>query len=290
MSLAERPIIEEITRRPVMEDVSNEVIILGAGISGMLAAWACDQRDRSFVIIDRGPPEALPMLVRGCVYLHEHCDLERHLRRQDLRTIVLPYDGPREGDHAGIYHRKVWGDTIPYETNSIDRYVGTSLIYSMNDALRHLHRRYRDYIDYAIVDWSMVRRWLDMGCKVISTIPLGALFPAVPRVSRLMWTWQSEVDEEAGSQAYAVYNIDPDTAWYRMSSMFGNMSIEFIRPPAGDWKVAKFKKIVSADMSMVDKTHPHLMLTGRWGRWQRGFLSHMAYRAVCQKFDSGEWR
>lgn len=280
--------VEDVQGVTHLDNPSSEVIILGAGISGMLAAWACEQRGRSFTIVDRGPLEILPRLVRGCVYLHEPCGLNEVIRSQILHTSVLPYPGAESAWWSRIYHHKIWGERA-YEPNSIDKYVGEAVIWSMNDALAYLYSCYRDYVDIREVDWIQVRAWLDLGRKVISTIPLGALFPSIPRIGQSLWIWQAAMPGEQGSFAYTTYNVDPDVAWYRMSTMFGHLSVEFCQEPEG-LSAARFKKIVSVDMRDLDRLHPHLLFTGRWARWQRGFLSHMAYEAVCQKFDSGEWR
>lgn len=269
--------------------MSPEVVILGSGISGLLSAWACERNGRDFVLFDKGPIEALPRMVEGCVYLHDSCGLEEHIRTQVLTTHVLPVKGVPTDELSRLYHRKIWGG-IPYEPNSLDRLDWAPIeVYSMNDALRYLHDRYCGSLTIASIGRSDVDEWLRDGKRVISTVPLRVLFDDLDLVAKPLWTFQSAVDGGAGSSAWTVYNVDPEVAWYRMTSMFGNFSVEFIRPPTGSWRVHKFAKIITYDATELDAYHPDLMLTGRWGRWERGFLSHQTYREVLRKFE-GEWR
>jgi len=252
-----------------------------------------------FIIIDKAPMAQLPSVTAGCVYLHETCGLpDDALRMQRHSTLVLPYgDG---GNLDRIYHMKIWGLHKPFERNSVSPLVedndredvivpAVRDIWDMNRALDWLRARYEPTLFVGSVDRDAVLNFLTDGDKVISTIPLGVLFPEIRLESAVAYSYQQRVGDSA--QSYTVYNVDPSTDWYRMASMFGRLSIEYVEalslllPEPG--KVAKFKKVVTYHhvdelARGMDGGTGRLLLVGRWGRWQRGYLSHQAYTDVVR--------
>jgi hypothetical protein len=279
----------------------DQVFILGAGISGLLAAWALEDLGVSFIIIDKGPREALPRIVPGCVYLHDKCYLPlATLRSATLWTQVIPPSPlamTPPASYGDLYHKKIWG-TAPRVPNSVDRItIGStgvvgefSTIFSMNHALVWLYRRYRSKVVIRNLSLNDIEPLLREG-RVISTIPIGLFEPGVPRISKETWIVQMPeslrgldgLPSIVGATASVLYNIDPTVPWYRASSMFGFTAIEFISNPGGT--AAMFRKIISGpDPTKIEERYPGLMLAGRWGRWQRGFLAHQTYYQVRSYF------
>jgi hypothetical protein len=273
-----------------------DTIIVGAGISGLLAAWACESLGKPFRIVDSGPLSALPRLIQGCVYLHDRCNLPpEHIRSQVLSTVVLPV--PPHSSLATLpphvlYHRKIWGSDRPYTPNSVQRLPvdqpRVTTIFSVNDALTFLTARYRDRLTIRSVRRDDVLEWVHTA-YVISTIPLGILMADAPQAWTPLYIWHTALPSVDGKAplAYTIYNVDPGTPWYRQTTMFGYLSVEFIHPIMPG--LAVFKKIVSAsDAEAFESAHPRILLTGRWGRWQR-FPLHATYHHVRRRFESGMW-
>lgn len=281
-----------------------KVAILGAGISGLLAAWALERLNIPFLVFDKGPKEALPRIVPGCVYLHDPCNLPASaLRKATMWTQVLP-PGPINQippeTYSQLYHRKIWGTSYDYVQNSVDGLfvdhrtgvVGQfNQIFSMNAALAFLYARFRNKVMIKDLGADDVQLLLNAGMKVISTIPMGVFAPGKPFISKPTWITQMPetkrrpdgLPEFTGATAMTIYNVDWTIPWYRASSMFGFYSVEFIEDPGGI--AAKFKKIISGPRPEdIETGYPGLMLTGRWGRWQRGFLSHQTYHDVLRRF------
>jgi len=249
---------------------------------------------RDFVVIDKAPSSQLPSVTAGCVYLHETCGLpDAALRVQRHTTLVLPYGDGGNLDH--LYHVKIWGIHKPFERNSVSSLVeGDDResvvtptmrdIWDMNRALDWLRARYEFMLMVGNVDRDMVRKCLTDDDKVISTIPLWVLFPDVELKSALAYSHQQLVGDS--SQSYTMYNVDPSTYWYRISSTFGRLSIEYTTSTQPE-KVAKFRKVVTYpgvdDLARtLDDGTGRLLLVGRWGRWQRGYLSHQSYSDVLR--------
>ena len=262
----------------------------------MVAAWALEEMGVPFTIIDRGPEWDLPRLARGCVYFHDRCNMpEEHVRRQQIATVLLP---SRWKDEVAptYYHRKIWGDR-PYVKNSVEGMVAGkarwSTVWSMNDALRFLTKRYlyriafRDVTRHEVLVASGERR-------IISTIPFPLLEPDARCESSPLYIYQDTAaptslagEPRFGGYGHVLYNVDQDVAWYRMSSMFGYVSMEFVKP-VGGWRLTQNKKIItSPDADRFEEEHPNIMLTGRWGRWSRGVLGHETYYMVKQAFEPG---
>ena len=275
---------------------AKPIAILGAGISGLVAAWALEELGIEFNIVDQGPPDALPRLARGCVYFHDRCNLpEEAVRSQVLYTSLLP---AAVKDPAWAYHVKVWG-LRPYVANSVERLSMerpvVSRVWSMNDALRFLTNRYTSNITYWAMNRDLVLR-AAADCRVVSTIPLPVLAPDARCESTPLYIFQGvgghgrvPDDPTYGAYGHVLYNVDPDTAWYRMSSMFGYMSIEFARKTPV-WPLTVNRKIItSPDAEAFEQANPNIMLSGRWGRWSRGVLGHETYHAVKALFTTGRW-
>jgi hypothetical protein len=279
----------------------DRVFILGAGISGLLSAWALEGLGVPFIILDKGPREVLPRIVPGCVYLHDGCGLPHSaLQRASLWTQVIPPAPPTvvpPVSYGDRYHEKIWGAT-PRIPNSVDRIpiddagiaCEFSIIFSMNHALVWLYKRYRSKVIIRNLSFSDVESLLREG-KVVSTIPIGLFEPSAPRISKETWIVQipeslrrlDGLPSIVGSTASILYNIDLSVPWYRASSMFGFTAIEFISNPGGT--AAVFRKIISGpDPAKIEERYPGLILTGRWGRWQRGFLAHQTYYQMKSYF------
>jgi hypothetical protein len=299
-------------------DPHRTVVVLGSGISGLLAAWACHRSDKQVVIIDRWPAESLPRLVPGCVYLHDQCDLPNFAAPETtLLTSVVPTHLPAH-EWGDAYHLKVWGESEPRIPNSVDRLGPTgsfTTAYDLNAALGWLtdHFRSRNALVRANVDEGDVIGLIMSGYRVISSIPLGVVFPhlqdELDKTKVPVYVFQAPSTSKPWAQAVTLYNIDHRVPWYRMSWMFGNFSMEFNADPGPAFSNAfKLHKIKTFDITRLTsyqwadavinfREHQgawgqswslgRMLLVGRWSTWNRSYLSHNAYRDVLSLLNRG---
>lgn len=72
-----------------------------------------------------------------------------------------------------------------------------------------------------------------------------------------------------------ICNGERDVAWYRISNIFGHKTVEWgptiVRAPLNS--AATVQKPLSTDCDC----HPDFKWVGRYGKWQKGVLSHTAY-------------
>jgi hypothetical protein len=71
-------------------------------------------------------------------------------------------------------------------------------------------------------------------------------------------------------------NGDPESAWYRLSNIFGHRTVEFpdyARPPI---EVAEVMKPTFTNCDCSDD----MVHVGRYGRWEKGWLSHEAFQVA----------
>lgn len=74
---------------------------------------------------------------------------------------------------------------------------------------------------------------------------------------------------------YVVCSADPNDSWYRLSNVFGYRTIEWPLRESVPVEAAKVKKPISNDCNCLSDLP--LLHVGRYGRWEKGVLSHSAY-------------
>lgn len=249
--------------------VTTKIAILGAGISGLLAAKACvDNGFEDIAIIDKDINQA--KVGEGLHYLHDNCGLL--LDPQYLLNMVV---GLKPGkDPSEQYARKIFNRGIP-PTNSMQKLPCFTRIYDMRQAHQLLWERYKNVLfetDVLADDLPSICRNFEV---VISTIPTPIILPQGQYPCEIVYGKYGLPQNILGlesSEHITVYNVNEDEDWYRCSRVFGMEFTEVLK--GGDFKLTK----------VLDGTYrnpyKNLILAGRYGQWKRGVLAHQVYYQV----------
>lgn len=259
--------------------MTAKVLVLGCGPSGLIAAYAAEREWRAEVKI---MSVKRPSQLYGCQYLHQ------------------PVPGIVSGGPEGVsyqlngttdeYRRKVYGSLTP--PVSPQQYAGDHMAWDLRQAYDLLYAMYEDrIIDAKLSQQDIVPMLSDfMPDACISSLPAPVLCQAGDRhsfSSVKCWAigdapWQKVEDYGYSIPPFTVWcDGTKDTSWYRACNVFGYTTIEWPghkrRPPLQD--VAEFYKPLSTDCDCM----PSILRVGRYGRWQKGVLSHEAYAATANK-------
>lgn len=238
-----------------------KVAIIGGGIVGRLAAWACMTTGHTPTIFDRIPEAVIP---RGFVYLHENCDLP--LKENPIWTITT---GSEEG-----YALKVYGNSNQKTSFShYDLYPHT-LGYEPAECLNILnglqHGMVKD-VNFENIDEILKLRESGYD-KIIFTLPLPQFCKGnYPSIKGSVGVYKLNEGETLNN--FCVYSGDLLIPWNRSGSMFGYAFREFPTVVAGHRVVIK---VQPGDSPPV---YENVLFTGRYGSWSKQ-LSHESYAEV----------
>lgn len=253
------------------------VCILGAGMSGMVAAKALDDMGIEFDIFDKCETNVSQQ--KGLHYLHGDVGLQLIPFR--LKNLVIKDVFDDRMDNY-IYSIKIWGNTqilnnsmvnLPAETNVYD--------------FRHAYEMLTDYYGERVVKMDIQKSMLtglqheyDM---IISTIPLKVLFPEYVCESETMWVSEDLPQGVELKDFTVVYNLMLDVPWYRCSKVFGQTYTEYVGSHEAAFPI---KKIKTCEQVVLDRNsllkNDHILLVGRFGTWDRKKLVHQVYDDVIR--------
>lgn len=259
----------------------KQIVILGAGPSGLMAAHAVAQRGYRPRLLDVHPikPDGQ---TAGVFYLHAPCDLEIMCEFVSVSSV---------GGSAETYCRKVYGDSATAIYTSFPTQSKIELVYDGMGAMGLLWDRYEPYIERTRpLNWEDVVGPIALDSDlVINTIPLDLLTGMRMPFAR---TWVYTVDQ-GGDEAFVHYDGRPEVPWYRISNIFGRMTTEFvpgIDPRSmivntGIGKLRNVRKVINAP-DLIPSTTANVFLTGRYGSWDKHCLTHNVYERVHKRLDA----
>lgn len=256
-------------------------LILGAGPSGMMAAHAASHRGYHVTIWDRDPDKTRRN--SGVYFLHEDCFLA--LDAVDVQQRVLGSDGMSSAELAAAYGDKVYGSAAKVSKVSVVGANSQTVIrgYNSGQAIARLWDFYGGQVEKQnVADLHEVQWGLERYDVVISTIPFPVLFPYVGVSSEQVWIkWGQAPPDEA----FVFYNVNPHAPWYRCSAIFGVFTMEY----AHGYKPTRTKGYRVGQVTKVIRRHrdpivpERLILTGRYGAWNKSFLTHTVFSHVLQE-------
>lgn len=266
--------------------MKTKIAVIGAGPAGLLAAWGIREAGGKPVIYDRDPAYQ-PGRIFSLQYLHEPCGL-LNLRSMRLRYEVDGAYPSRETDAEErlilqrMYNVKLGRN--PIEENST-RFLteGPQEVWSLKDAYERLHKTFEKDLKTADLSIADIFKMTEEYAGVINTAPLDKLMPGVPWPVRTYFIRHDFTPVEKHPEDTCVYNLDPNTPWYRATRLDGGTATEYWRIPHGAVapdKVSQFRvlrKVVSPTHGWFP-TPSNFLMTGRWGSWDPKKLTHDAYK------------
>lgn len=247
-----------------------DVIVLGCGPAGLLAAHAAQSVGMNVAIVSKKVRSSL----QGAQFLHQF--IPGLTPPQPDAVIDVRKMGTKEG-----YATKVYGD--PSAPVSWDNYDGPTPAWNLLYAYDQLWETWKDRIYDHNVDEDMME-WVSDYNHVISSVPLPVLAKAYGDADA---TFEfQDVHISTGLKVMlapqvVVYNGQPEDEWYRASRLFGWGSMEY--PKEGQNTKLIRKPLRSTG---TEEIYPWVLRVGRYGRWEKPVLAHHAYTAVMEHFNA----
>jgi hypothetical protein len=218
--------------------------------------------------------------ISGAQFLHRSIPFlnERANNRPDATLKVF-----KRGDSRG-YANKVYG--YPTAPVSWDKFKeGDIPIWYLRAAYDRLWESWEDKIIDTSVTPNDMASILVSYDQVISTLPLQAICCDQNHVFARQQIWIGYVDHNGNHPNIMVYSGYAPDKWYRHSDIGGRASWEFAgdSPPDGvqvDNMVGGYKPLTNDCNCWTIASN--FTKAGRYGRWERGILTHHAYEAARQ--------
>ena len=281
-----------------MTDAPLKIAILGCGPAGLFAAHAAAQAGADFTIFSK-PRKSF---MRGAQYLHKPIPG----LSGDSFDVTYELWGSVEG-----YRRKVYGEMEDILV-SPETLIGTSPAWDIREAYDNAWDRYADpadgsrFIVPADFETGHDGVFLDMMSGdydlVISSIPAWLLCrnPEHSFDSKEVWATEGlKRPMEMGFQVagtgvmrdnLVVCSGDPDDWWYRQSRIHGWENTEFpIDHKPSERPGVRVHKVVKPVRTNCD-CHKDIVRIGRYGKWQKGILTHHAYEDAVTAIVAAEQR
>lgn len=250
------------------------IIILGCGPAGLLAAHAAHQARHNFTIHSRKEKSKIP----GSQYLHEPIPGLTDLYPEN--TVQYIRLGTSEG-----YAQKVYGDSS--RPTGWENYAQTYPSWNVIQAYDRLWGRYSNRIvseEISVKSLGELIRVSDPDL-VISTIPAPALcmrpmshtFAGPKFWIKTMPTPPLDIGRDIC--IYNGYLADP---WYRWSILGGRCSFEYTQAVDG---AIEGRKAVETDCDCMTDV---VVRAGRWAEWKHGVLLNHAYQKAKKAIQERE--
>lgn len=250
------------------------VAVLGSGPSGLLAAWAVLQCGGCPTIYTKNTN---PPLNAGVFYLHDACDLP--LPRTEVSIRLVGVDGISRDKAVERYRSKIYGKNSGVLFVSLPDRDSLETVYDGRFAINLLFDILQPYIQEATITQHNISDLKEE--LVVNTIPLSILFPDLPFKS--VSAWVNNFPAAQNSPDYVLYNANPYCSWYRMSCLFGTRCVECGVPKIGANTISKVVPSPEALEIAKERLPKNILLTGRYGAWDKNKLAHDAY------YDTLEW-
>lgn len=261
-----------------------KVAIFGCGPSGLFAAWAAVQGGASKVsIISKKRRSEL----FGAQYLH------MPIPGIDVECRLVEY---RLVGSVDEYRKRVYGDNYLGPT-SVDEYIGFQEAWDIRATYNQLYETFEESINgvKGKLDGMAMRKLLTSKAfegfdLIFSTIPLPAICmkPGLHKFeSQRIWAigdapergqWCPVPCDKDRIICNGLPQEKGEPEWYRVSNVFGHTTAEW---PAWHYP---HEKVEAAEVLKPIQTncdcHPELRMLGRYGKWEKGVLSHQSYAEV----------
>lgn len=267
-----------------------KIAILGCGPAGLMAAHGA-----KMAIIESGEPAELAVFSRkrssplyGAQYLHE--PIPGH-----TRTMPVTVDYQLRGE-ADDYRRKVYGPMWE-GTVSPEDLIEPHQAWDIRQTYESLWSVYSRYIQDVWLDPMGVRRIIDSGPDIIiNSVPRDAICYRGHLFGAAEITAAGDAPQMGIRIAFScppntvICNGEDNPSWYRLSNVFGHKTVEW---PSGIHAPVLTAATVRKPLyHECDCWNGKMYHVGRYGRWEKGVLSHTAYNdaynLVKETISAGE--
>jgi len=243
-----------------------KVAVLGCGPAGLLATHAAVLQGCDPVVYSIANRSE----TNGAMYLHRAIPDLTSPEPDGMLTYL------KMGTQAG-YARKVYGS--PDAPCSWSRFLeGPVPAWSLAAAYDELWYRYHSRIIEHRIHSLNVEEIIDEYPLVISSIPAGVLCRKPYHKFMSVNIWIRDKAPAAIRPGEIIYNGAREQDWYRSSDIFGYRSTEYgeqYRP--GTPGMGLVKPGLKPTCNNCDCWDGLLLKVGRYGRWEKNQLTHMAF-------------
>lgn len=226
----------------------------------MMIALACEQAGVRFEILAPG----IKSEISGAQYLHKDIpDVSDQFPSSEVRYI-------RRGTPDG-YREKIYGKEYSGGT-SWGSFPDVVQAWPLIPIYEYLFRRYSSKIVARALDLESLLQ-ISWDKLTFSTAPLPQICPYGDYETESVWICNYGYDADVNE---IIYDGTDEVDYYRTSNLFGHVSMEFPTRknpylPA-NYKARLIKKPLSTDVTI-----PGVILSGRYGRWEKGVLVDDSY-------------
>lgn len=250
-----------------------KVLVLGCGPAGLMAAHAAALMGHEIAILSK----ARKSHMKGAQFLHG--------------PIPLPgwvTDEPFEVDYqlrgtADGYRQKVYHDIPVFRADKLklkvspEELAGKHQAWDIRVAYNWLWDKYGLLVKDADLYPTVIDEALDWvkADIVISTIP-AKLLCLEGHTFASQRIWSSDQQMEALPDNTVVCNGESVPRWYRAAKIQGWNTVEWpyeVKPPLPQHQLWDVEKPLFTNCSCF----PDIVRMGRYGKWQKGVLSHSAF-------------
>lgn len=276
---------------------SANVLVLGAGPAGLIAAHTLLKAGCGVAVWSRGDEEAGPTKseLHGCQYLHapvvgdpySYIDVDYRLEGtvEDYRAKVYgeAYQGPTSPDEYGVGEpHRAWDLRAAY------------------DALWEFwsHRITCADLDAGYMAAFQAKADLDL---IVSTVPALTLCRSVPGLapgkdehlfeSQSVYAIGQRVGDGrflfTGTEGVVECNGTKDVGWYRKATVFGYTTVEWPvrrKPPVPGVRLIQKPIRTTCDCWLEDRIP--VLRVGRYGVWRKGYLTHHVVEDVHKALNN----
>lgn len=266
----------------------TNIAILGCGPAGLLAAEAVSVSGHTPVILSRKVPSA----IFGAQFLHR--EIPGITAVEPDFTIDVIKSGTEQGYAFNTYGRS--DAPVSWGAYSEDRpMVG----WDLKKAYATLWDKFRNDIFHTEIDAQVIAHLSENYPIMYSTVPMDRICRRHHEFkAQKIWVWHGPGDnliEGVNDGNYLYYNgLTPQGSdypmdmfgppWYRFSQLNQYQAWEYSSPPAsgafppGDQQLSEGIKPLSNNCDC----YSDLRRVGRFGRWEKGQLTHHAYEQVLE--------
>lgn len=262
--------------------MKRHVIILGAGISSLFAAYRLYKEGIPFEIWESSK-KVNESIFSGAISLKDNCGLPLEVMR-----VFFFYTGAKPNttpeDYYRLYNKKLGRKVRNYD-EYVQHFTDGLDYYSMRDAYDYLYKKFYEKIRYITLTkreiWDLFG---NQNYYVISSIPRPIWDDFSNFKTTISWVrWMHLPKIDLPIQSCVIHNVDPNIEWFRYSHYNdGVICYEYTKKQKDSFKVNKVDNVLE-QLDEVD--YPNVMLIGRQGKWDRHYLAHTSYYDVEEKLE-----